>query len=472
MKLVEEAAETSNWSTRLGSSVGVLLCVTLVFTTLIYGAVDSGAVTLLAISTTLLLCLWAAHAWIVGEFRLYTTFIYVPILGWIVLGLIQLLPLRNMDSLNDILGRSATAALSFDQYATKFFLIRLFFYLVFLAAALTFINSDRRLRRVAWSVIVFGSVIAFFGILQWLAKPDAIYGLRVTPQAIPFGPFVNQHHFAALMEMTGGLTLGVLLGKGTKKDKQPLLLIATALMVVAILLTGSRGGLVGFIGVALFAAITAAAFRRNKQTGKENRVGTFLSRWFLPVTIVAAAILLITGLVVFLGGEQSLLRGSGIGNTQPDITSGRAQFWRIGLQIFLSNPIIGTGFDTFGVAFTRFDPSNGLLRVEEAHNDYLQTLADGGIVAFGCLMGFLYLLFTKGIASITKRKDPQQRSIAIGALAGCFGIAVHSFFDFPLRTPANSFFFLTLVALAIVKISGDKTERSEKQVKILTAPLR
>jgi len=87
-------------------------------------------------------------------------------------------------------------------------------------------------------------------------------------------------------------------------------------------------------------------------------------------------------------------------------------------------------------------------------------------------MGFLYLLFTKGINSIRKRKDRQQRSIAIGALAGCFGIAVHSFFDFPLRTPANSFFFLTLVALAIVKISGDKTERSEKQVKILTAPLR
>ena len=47
--------------------------------------------------------------------------------------------------------------------------------------------------------------MAFFGILQRLAHPEGIYGFRETPQAIPFGPFVNQHHFAAFMEMTSGV---------------------------------------------------------------------------------------------------------------------------------------------------------------------------------------------------------------------------------------------------------------------------
>jgi O-antigen ligase len=93
----------------------------------------------------------------------------------------------------------------------------------------------------------------------------------------------------------------------------------------------------------------------------------------------------------------------------------------------------------------------------------LQTLADGGLIAFTCLAAFIYLLFTKGVNSIRQRKDPQQRSIAVGSLAGCFGVLIHSFFDFPLRTPANAFFFLMLTTLAIVEIGkGSRREATDQ----------
>ncbi|MEP7075208.1 MAG: O-antigen ligase family protein [Acidobacteriota bacterium] len=443
-------------TTKLGTAIVVVLCATLVFTTLLYGGVDSGVIALIALSTTVILCLWAASVWKSGEFRLNVTYLYAPIIGWLIIGLIQLLPTGDVGMLTDILGTPASASLSFDQYATRFFLIRLVFYFVFLAAALTFFNSEGTVRRVTWSIIIFGSSTAFFGILQWLAKPDAIYGLRATPQAIPFGPFVNQHHFAALMEMMSGLTLGVLFGGGTKKDKRPLLLIAAILMVVAIVLTGSRGGVISFLGVVLFAGLATFGLQRNKGASGDGGNNRPLSRRLLPVAIAAAAVVMLVSVVVFLGGEQSLLRGSGIVNQQTDLSSGRTQFWSVGLHIFLSHPLIGTGFDTFGVAYTRFDPSNGVFRVEQAHNDYLQTLADGGILAFICLFAFVYLLFRNGIAAIGKRHDQQMRSISIGCLAGCFGILVHSLFDFPLRTPANAFFFLMLIALAVVEVGGSK----------------
>ncbi|MGH9819977.1 MAG: O-antigen ligase family protein, partial [Pyrinomonadaceae bacterium] len=379
--------------TKLGTAVVVVLCATLIYSTLLYGGVDSGAITLFTLSTFLITLLWSACAWKQSQFELYATRLYWPMIGIIAVGLFQLLPVRNMDRLTEVLGTPAASALSFDPYATRLFLIRAFLYLVFFAAALTFINSDKRLRRVAWTVVIFGSVIAFFGILQWLAKPDAIYGLRPTPQAIPFGPFVNQHHFAALMEMTGGLTLGVLLGKGIKKDKRPLLMIALILMIIAIVLTGSRGGLLSFVGVALFVVLGTFAFESG---GKIS--GTMPTRktvsWLLPAVGIAAAILLIAICsVVFLGGEGSLLRGTGVQNSQIDVTSGRFGFWKIGVQIFLNHPIIGAGFDAFGSAFTRFDPSNGSFRVEQAHNDYLQMLADGGLAAFGCVGAFIYFLF-------------------------------------------------------------------------------
>ncbi len=111
-----------------------------------------------------------------------------------MIGVLQLLPLPFVGSM--------------DPTATYFFELRLVVLLTFFAGYLTFIDSDARLRRAVNFIVIFSAGMAFYGILQRLASPVGIYGLRQTPQSIPFGPFVNQHHFAAFMEMAGGLTLG------------------------------------------------------------------------------------------------------------------------------------------------------------------------------------------------------------------------------------------------------------------------
>src|SRR5437899_5163736 len=150
------------------------------------------------------------------------------------------------------------------------------------------------------------------------------------------------------------------------------------------------------------------------------------------------------------------MRGVGIniGTGQMDFSTGRAHFWPIALQIFYSHPILGVGLDAFGVAFTKFDTWNGTLRVEQAHNEYLQTLADAGIAGFACIATYIYFLFKNGLATIANAAHGFRHDAAIGALAGCFGILIHSFFDFPLRTPSNAFFFLLLSAIAIVSVKS------------------
>ncbi|HSK72711.1 MAG TPA: hypothetical protein VK892_13505, partial [Pyrinomonadaceae bacterium] len=87
---------------------------------------------------------------------------------------------------------------------------------------------------------------------------------------------------------------------------------------------------------------------------------------------------------------------------------------------------------------------------------YLQILTDAGILGFACVTAFIYLLFRQSLQTIGKTHDNFRRSVGVGALAGCFGILIHSFFDFPLRTPSNGFFFLILVVLAVVPISYKK----------------
>jgi O-antigen ligase len=124
-----------------------------------------------------------------------------------------------------------------------------------------------------------------------------------------------------------------------------------------------------------------------------------------------------------------------------------------------NDPLLGVGFDAFGVGFTQFDTRNGIFRVEQAHNDYLQMLTDGGIFAFLLVGLFIFLLFQKSLSVVGGSSDKLRRSLAIGALAGCLGIMIHSFFDFPLRTHSNTYFFLMLAVIATADVAPEHHRR-------------
>jgi O-antigen ligase len=186
--------------------------------------------------------------------------------------------------------------------------------------------------------------------------------------------------------------------------------------------------------------------RKIERNGEEGASSGF-QRNLLLVASGLAIVLMLIGSAIFFGGESNVTRGLGL-NAQTDISSGRLHYWQVAWQIFLHNPILGTGLDSFSLSYPLFDTWNGQQRVEQAHNDYLQILADAGILGFICVAAFIFFLYKKGLQTINNTDDRFRRGTAIGALGGIFGILVHSFFDFPLRTPSNAFFFLTLATLA------------------------
>ena len=147
-----------------------------------------------------------------------------------------------------------------------------------------------------------------------------------------------------------------------------------------------------------------------------------------------------------LGGESVLNRFVGTVSSS-DPTTGRAHFWSVALDIIADHPIIGAGLGSFGLAYTHYDSRNGLLRLEQAHNDYLQILSDAGII--GGLLGlfFIIVLFRRGFLRANS-SDIFRNGVAIGALAGCFAVLVHSFYDFTLHTTSNALLFLVFAALA------------------------
>lgn len=447
---------------RLSGAVFFLLCAIPVLSVIAFGAVDAWALGMLALSAGAIAVFWLADAWLKKEFSFSTNKLQLPLLGLILIGLIQLLPFRAPDVSGDLLRVPAAASLSLNPYATRFAVVQLSVYFIFFAAALLFINSRKRLQITVLTAIVFGALMAFYGILQSFAGTEEIFGVRPPGQANPFASFVNRHHFAAFMEMTGGLTLGLLFGGATKKDKRIFLILAVVIMGIALIFTSSRGGWLSFLAVLGFVIMAKFSGSREERLDGNEKSAAFRRN----LTLIgggAALIFILLAAVAWLGGDESLIRGVGMQSAQADATGGRFHFWQIALKIFADYPVLGAGLDSFGTAFSRYDTWNGTYRVEQAHNDYVQILADAGILGFLAVAAFIVLLFKKSLQNFRQTTDVFCQSIIIGALAGCFGILFHSFFDFPLRTPSNALFFLILVALTQIEIKENSRKRSERR---------
>lgn len=462
--ITQDLSNSSEWfdaalvepkTSRAGGIVFSLLCAILIFAPLAYGAVDAWALGIITLIVFAAAIFWLFEARRTGELRFSANFLQIPLIGLILIGLIQLLPLRPAAIPADLLSVPAVSALSLDPYATRFAIVQLVLYLIFFAAALVFIENQKRLRQMVSVIIIFGAALAFLGILQRLMSSDSIFGIRTVQNAIPFATFINQHHFAAFMEMTGGLTLGLLYSQSTKRDKRFLMWIAVVIMGIALILTSSRGGLISFLGVVGFVALATFLLKQKGETAANN---SFFASHFGLIGGAFGLLLAIFGMVLFLGGDESLLRGVGLSSAE-DFTNGRLHFWSVALQIIKDYPILGAGLDAFGTVFPRYDTWNGTFRVEQAHNDYLQIFADAGVFGFALAIAFIYLLFKRGLERFRQTSDRFRRGAGIGALAGCFGVLIHSFFDFPLRTPSNMFYFLTLAALATVSINYPKLYR-------------
>ncbi len=437
----------------------LVICIAIVLSALAYGTVHYWALGLFNLGGLTILVLWVLDAWSLGNLRISRNLLQLPLLGALVLGLIQLVPLPEISS-GGATAIRLTNALSFDPYSTRLVLVQLATLLIYFAATLVFVDTPHRLRLLVRTIMIFGFLLAVFGLTQSFTSPTKVYWVRELPQSTAFGPFINRHHFAGYMELTIALPLGLLFSGAVDKEKRLLYLFVAGLMGVALVMTTSRGGIISLVLEIVFLVVVTAIWRtqnerRRTKSSRLKRVGTRIG--------LAAALLV--GLffgVLLLGGEFSINRFIDSVNTT-DPTTGRAHFWAVTLDIIKAHPYVGTGLGAFGVIYTRYDSRSGLFRLEQAHNDYLQVLSDAGIIGGVLAVSFVVLLFYKAI-SRAKSKDDFRRGVALAALSGCFAVMVHSFFDFTLHTTANALLFLVLAALATLNGRVEKPPRKRKRL--------
>lgn len=170
--IIEEA--NSDWvgatvyedkPTRAGGAIVFFLCFSLVVSVLAIGAVDPWALALQVIGASVLMLLWTWDAWTGKELVFSKSLLQLPLAALILIGLVQLLPLGGAPEASRLLTIPTASALSLDPAATTYFIIQLAVYLIYFAAALAFVNNQKRLRAVTATLVVFGLLIGVFGIV-------------------------------------------------------------------------------------------------------------------------------------------------------------------------------------------------------------------------------------------------------------------------------------------------------------------
>ncbi|NOT60430.1 MAG: O-antigen ligase family protein, partial [Acidobacteria bacterium] len=327
--------------------------------------------------------------------------------------------------------------------------------LLYFLAALHLLREGARRRQLMFVVSALGFALALFAIAQKLTYNGKLYWIRpVSPYVAPFGPYANYNHFAGAMELLLPIPLVWWLLARAEIGKRMVAFWAAVAMIVALVYSLSRGGLLA-LGVEL-AALFFFLWRERANTPQRMRS---TQTPLLAGVALAVSFLLVLGLAYDqLAARFQLMQQ---GAQEYSLVTRRA-FWADSWQMFRAHPFTGVGIGAFPTAYPPFGRSSAQNeRLETVHNDYLQLLTDAGLVGAALLLWFLYeaarhLRHARRHWATLRSND---RTACLGGWLAVLGIAVHSTLDFNLQITANALMCLCLLALATSLSEKLKSEK-------------
>ena len=377
------------------------------------------------------------------------------------------------------LGEARWAALSIAPALSRGELVK---YVSFALFAFVAYRSVRTRREVETIVMAVGAAAVFeaaYGLAQVFGGTEMIFAYhKKWGLGSVTGTFINRNHFAGFLEMAFPLVLGLLLAKADffslgrraklrerilwfgqeKLQKTFLVGLMAAIIGLGLVFSRSRSGVLIFLltlclmVVALSAVGTGAgeAGTGELRTGRPGRRGRRLVRTVGLVVVLTAAVV---GLkpVIDRFTREKLVR-----------EDGRPLFYRTTARIVGDYPLAGTGHGTFALAYAMFEDRDLPVIVDHAHNDYLESAAESGLVGAAALWLFFFGAFGLGLARWAKRRDPFVKGVGLGCLGGVAAMLVHSLTDFNLRIPANAAVFCLLIAL-LMRVTVLESRRREEE---------
>ena len=465
-------------SRRLDKIIAIGILVAIVFTGLAHGGVEAWSILVFQFLVIALIALWAVRWLMAGRLKIAVPASTLPLVGLIVLGLIQSISWTGAD------GRRASLSLDVDM--TRWTVPMLVILVSAFLIAANFWASRERLPGLGWFLTGFGLLMAVFGLVQGFTWNGRFYWIR--PMGVltgAYGPFLSHNNFAGYMELFIPIPIAMALTRAVRGPARIFCAFAAVIMSLSVLFSLSRGGMIsvaaGLVFVAIFGVQMALQRRRawemeewgdegEPMTGRRRRV----LAWLPQAAAVGAIVMAIVIGLLWLGPDSvasRLAQGelTGTGQSGQNFYGSRGWIWRDTWTMIAARPLLGAGLGAYRTAFPIYTQSDGFYLVHQSHNDYLQILADAGIVGGALAVWFLVSVFSAFARGLGAR-DPWSAALALGGGAAMFSLLVHSIFDFNLQLPGTALLFLVLAA--VVSQIGARTGKAKVGTELEVAGAR
>ena len=321
---------------------------------------------------------------------------------WIAVTFFQVIPLPTM--LLDILSPSSLelysskppgmkvvwAPITIDTGATTTELFKgLLLFSVFILV-LALVNTRSRLKTLAKVMVFVGLAEALYGLINTISGIERVWWIeKEYYRGFVTGTFINRNSFAGHMELVIPIGLGLLIADQPKLrhfanwrarvrgvahhllEGWGRLVVYVIIMMSALFLSGSRGGVTSFFAALLLTLLLALAYR-----GIYSREG----RLFLFAVVMSFAAILWQGTGTLPERYNSI---------DYETLEGRSSVWEPALAMWGDYPLFGSGAGTFERLFVVYEERHLWKYYDHAHNDYLELLTDQGAIGFilmGCVV--------------------------------------------------------------------------------------
>jgi O-antigen ligase len=306
-------------------------------------------------------------------------------------------------------------------------------------------------RRIAAYISWLGIALAVIGIVQRPLYDGQIYGFW-TPlmKGSPFGPFVNKNHFAGWMLMALPVTFGLLCASVARAmprvgsdwrhrvvwlssaEASHVLILGAAAVVMALslVLTMSRSGILAFV-----ASVSVTSWWAIRRLPVESG----------RLVVVGYLVCLVLFVLGWVGVDTVVARFE---SANPATINERLPIWQDTWHIIRDFWLTGSGLNTYGSATLFYQTSVPGFHLREAHNDYLQLAAEGGLLLGVPILSTIAIL-AKDVRRQFAHSSGSRYWVRLGAVTGLIAIALQSTVEFSLQMPGNAALAAVLLGIAL-----------------------
>lgn len=441
---------------RVGTLQCWLICAILGTATVCYAGVHSPTIYAVRVLIFVVSILWILTGLLEGNiFSRFYSGLTIPL--FLFAGFLALIFLQHQ--MGDRVFSASVGTV--NRYDTSRNLLQLLFYLFFFLTVARVCACDHYLKQLIMFValLVFG--VALLGAAQRMTGVDRLWPGGKVYGAL-FGTFINENHFGGLSGLCFPMFLAVMHYhlrrirtelESRRRDWKYVLLFGTRLMdsgTVFLFILSSFT-----LACCIFAAARVSSIVILATCAAYFVIHSLTKR---RLKFYVALIVLVTLAVLFLHG---LGLEKVIPNFSPDfLWSGLTQRLHIAHQamnVFYDYPWFGTGLGSFPWISSRYV----FFLVDQfhwthAHNDYVELLAETGILGFALCLGSLFILVLIAVSSLRKGTlSLWNQMMVVQSLVAFVNIGVMEFADFHLKIPANALFFITQLGILYANGRGN-----------------